>query len=240
MWTFAPLLLSAQARAQVPADPPECGRTTIGKLAQGPVPGVIVLGERKGTLPDLSRAKRLVKKLAKRGPVTLALQAVRQDHQGVLDQAAAGQLALEQVPTALDWENSWGFPWSAYAPLLELEGVKLVGIGQDYKLRPLDEPVQLPPAYFNVLVDPMGDNPVPPELETRYVEFVAWADSRLAAAALDAWDGQGALVVVVDRYHVEGGLGVAWQAQRRTDKPVAAALLADADSRCYPGDTLVH
>jgi hypothetical protein len=44
---------------------------------------------------------------------------------------------------------------------------------------------------------------------------------------------------VVDRYHVEGGMGVQWQARTLTDKGVEAAILANADSRCYPGDKLL-
>src|SRR5688572_17423981 len=119
----------AQAALAQAQEAPTCGRTSVGRLAKQAAPAVIVLGERKGTLPDLGRAKRLVKKLAKKGPVTLALQAVRVDHQEVLDRVSGGQLPIEQVPTALDWENSWGFPFEAYAPLLELEGVKLLGIG---------------------------------------------------------------------------------------------------------------
>jgi uncharacterized iron-regulated protein len=239
MW-FA--LTAAVALGQdAPLAAPTCSRGSVGKLVKVEAPAVIVLGERKGTLPDLSRAKKVVAKLAKKGPVTLALQAVRQENQAVLDQLAAGQLAMEQVPAALDWENSWGFPFEAYAPLLATadRGVKLVAIGEPYSLRPEEQTLPLPPGYFEVLADPMGDNPVPPELESPYVEFVAWADHQLASNAISAWDGQGVLVVVVDRFHVEGGLGVSWQAQRLTEAQVSAAILADAESLCYPGDTLL-
>lgn len=234
------------AWAQTPAD--TCARSSVGKVSQGALPGVWVLGERKGTLPDLSRARKIVKKLAKRGPVTLALQAVAQDQQGVLDDFAAGTLALDALPTSLDWEARWGFPFEAYAPLFALghsddpakPAVHLVGIGGEYHLRPQDQPMALPPAYFAILADPMGDNPVPPELETPYAEFVAWADHTFAERALAGWDGQGALVILVDRYHVEGGLGVSWQAQRLTPAPITAVVLADAESRCYAGDVLLH
>jgi uncharacterized iron-regulated protein len=228
----------AAALAQDPAA--ECGKTSIGKLTQAPAPAVIVLGERKGTLPDLARARKVVKKLAARGePVTLALQAVKPEGQPVLDQVSAGTLPVDQAAGKLDWENTWGFPFEVYAPLLELEGVKTVGIGQAYTLRPSEEAVPLPPAYITVLADPMGDNPVPPEMESGFAEFVAWADHRMARAAVEAWDGRGYLVILVDRYHVEGGLGVQWQAQRLTEAPVSAALLADAGSRCYRGDQLL-
>jgi hypothetical protein len=234
-------LIAASAAFAQDAPPQTCTKTTIGKVTAVQPPAVIVLGERKGTLPDLSRARSIVKKLLKKGPVTLALQAVRTDHQAVLDQLAAGTLPVEQVPAALDWENSWGFPFEAYEPLLETSalGVKLVGIGQDFTLRPPDQTVQLPPGYFAMLADPMGDNPVPPELETPFAEFVAWADKGLAQTAVSAWDGQGTLVIVVDRYFVEGGGGVPFQASKLTTAPVSAVILADAGSKCYPGDVLL-
>lgn len=219
-----------------------CTKTSIGELAALPAPGVWVLGERKGTLLDLSRARRLVRRLLKRGPVTVALQAVRQDHQPELDAYTSGSVLLGALPSTLDWQESWGFSFEAYAPLLELaeDGVKLVAIGQPYELRPADATLVVPPAYIHVLADAMGDAPVPPALEGTLAQTVAWADHRFARDALSAWDGRGALVIVVDRYHVEGGLGVQWQARTLTDKPVQAAILANADTRCYPGDELLR
>jgi uncharacterized iron-regulated protein len=219
----------------------ECSKTSIGKLTKVPRPTVLVLGERKGTLPDLARAKSIVSKLRKKGPVTLALQAVRADHQDALDRYVRGELPVETLPEALEWEATWGFPFSAYTRLLGTyaQGVKLVAVGKPYTARPADSALPLPPGYIHVLADPMGDNPVPVDLEAKYVEFVAWADHQLAADAIAAWDGQGALVIVVDRFHVEGGLGVQWQAQRLTDHPVVAAMLANGESRCYPGDQLL-
>ena len=155
--------------------------------------------------------------------------------------APAGPGPIEQLAPTLDWENAWGFPFEPYAGLLETadDGAKLVAIGQDYVLRPVDATVTVPPGYIHVLADAMGDAPVPVELEGTMAQTVAWADLRLAQAALGAWDGEGALVMVVDRFHVEGGLGVQWQAKTLTDKPVVAAMLANGESRCYPGDRLL-
>lgn len=218
-----------------------CEKTSLGKLAALPTPGVFVLGERKGTLPDLARARKLVTKLLKRGPVTVALQALPKDKQAELDAYTSGSVLLGALPATVDWANAWGFPFEAYEGLLATseDGAKLVGIGQPYTLRPADATMTVPPGYIHVLADAMGDAPVPPELESGLVQTVAWADHRFAQDALAAWDGQGALVIVVDRYHVEGGMGVQWQARTLTDKPVEAAILADAESRCYPGDKLL-
>jgi hypothetical protein len=233
MWTWA------AAWATEPGD--ECTRTTIGKLASSPLPAVVVLGERKGTMPDLGRARKIVRRLAKKGPVTLALQAIPTEHQDILDRYSRGELAIEALPTELDWENRWGFPFEAYSSLLEtkLVGAKLVGIGVPYAPPPKDAPLPQPPGYIHVLAGPMGEAPMPVELEGRYAAFVAAMDNRLASSAISAWNGQGALVIVVDRYHVEGGQGVQWQARQLTEVPVVAALLANAGTLCFAGDAVL-
>ena len=81
---------------------------------------------------------------------------------------------------------------------------------------------------------------MPAELETRFVEQVAWIDHQLATKALEGWSGEGFLVVLVDRLHVQGGLGVAWQLERLTETPVSAALLADAGTRCVESDRILR
>ena len=77
------------------------------------------------------------------------------------------------------------------------------------------------------------------ELESRFTSFVAAMDHRLAQGAISSWNGQGTLVIVVDRYHVEGGLGVQWQARQLTEVPVVSAMLANAGSLCFAGDALL-
>jgi hypothetical protein len=218
-----------------------CSKTSVGKLAKVEQPAVLVLGERKGTLPDLSRAASLVRKLIKKGAVTVALQAVPASRQDDLDQYARGGLSLEVLPERLDWENTWGFPFETYERLLGTgrQGAKLVAIGGPYQPPPAGVTVPIPPGYVQLLEDPMGETPIPVELEARYAAFVAHADHRFADAALKAWDGTGVLVVIVDRFHVEGGMGVQWQAQTMTEAPVKGVLLADADSRCYKGDLVL-
>lgn len=218
-----------------------CTKVSVADLAAAPSPSVLVLGERRGTLPDLARAAKIVARLAARGKVTVALQAVAAEHQAELDAYAEGRTPIEVLPAALDWEDTWGFPFEAYAKVFALRGpnVRFVGLGAPVTLKPKDAVFPLPPGYIGVLADPMGDSPVPGQLETTTVETVAWTDHSLAQRALGAWDGAGVLVVLVDRLHVEGGLGVQWQAERLASVPVGAALLADGESRCYPGDRLL-
>ena len=49
----------------VAADFGPCTTTSVGRAAAIQAPAVLVLGERKGTQPDLKRAYKIVKKLAK-------------------------------------------------------------------------------------------------------------------------------------------------------------------------------
>jgi hypothetical protein len=155
----------------------------------------------------------------------------------VLDRYAAGEVEALDLPGLLDWTNAWGFPWGAYAPLVTgaLHGDDVVGIGVPFQAKPVDVPVPLAPGYGGLLTDSMAGHPMPPALESVFVQSVAWTDHRLARDALSAWKGEGALVIVVDRLHVEGGRGVAWQAQRLTEVPVHAVLLGGPGG-CYDGD----
>jgi hypothetical protein len=105
--------------------------------------------------------------------------------------------------------------------------------------RPADTPIAVPPLYMNTLADAMGDGVMPPELEARFVEQIAWIDHQIAATALAGWDGSGFLVILVDRLHVQGGLGVQWQLGQLTEVPIHAALLADAGTRCVAADQIL-
>lgn len=218
-----------------------CTKTSIGKLAATQAPGVLVLGERKGTNPDLARAKKLVKKLVKRGPVTLALQAIPTEHQGILERFSRGEITVEQLPKELEWDVRWAFPFETYAPLLEASslGVKLVAIGAPYTTPPKDPVIPTPPGYIHILAGPMGEAPMPVELESHFASFVAAMDYRLASNAISSWNGQGFLVIIADRYHVEGGQGVQWQARQLTEVPISAAMLANGGSVCFAGDALL-
>jgi hypothetical protein len=93
-----------------------------------------------------------------------------------------------------------------------------------------------PPAYIHVLGPPMGEHPVPVELEARYLSMVAYTDHRVALRAVEAWNGQGSLVILADRLHVEGGKGISWQAGLLTEAPVHSVMLKQSDSPCYAGD----
>lgn len=237
-------LVTAAALAFAPA--PAAGATTcaparIGEVASISAPAVIVLGERKGTQPDLLRAERVVHRLAKQGPVTLALEAVHREVQPVLDQYAAGRAQPGDLPALLRWSEHWGFPWRPYERLVTsaVVGVDVLAAGLDRGGRPPQGQVVVPPSYIHVLADAMGEHPVPVELEGAFVEAVAWRDHAIARHAVENWSGEGWLVIVADRLHVEGGKGIGWQAQRLTQAPVHTFLLAGGGP-CYPGDRVLR
>ena len=226
------LALSLSASAQ------ECELTSLGRLAKEPSPAVFVLGERKGTAPDQKRALKLVKKLRNNGPVTLALQAVPASSQSVLDAWEQGQVLDEQLGSKLGIYTHYGHAPDRHDALVRAKqlGVEVVAVGVAPEQPPEGVIAPQPPAYIHVLGPPMGASPVPVELEARYLAMVAWSDHRIAKQAIDAWNGQGSLVILADRLHVEGDKGVSWQASLMTEAPVHTVLLKRSDSPCYTGD----
>jgi len=235
LWTF--LLLGAAAQ-----QPPECETTTLGQLARKPAPAVFVLGERKGTPPDQARAWRLARKLSRKGPVTLALQAVHIDQQPVLDAWSQGRIPDDQLGAKLQIFDFYGTGPDRYDRLIRGAdiGLDVVAVGVDPAMPPADAITPQPPGYIHLLSAPMGDHPVPVELEGRYTSMVAYTDFRVASRAIEAWGGEGYLVILADRLHVEGDKGISWQASLLTSAPVHSVMLTQSDSPCYPGDVHVR
>lgn len=230
MWT----LFLANALAGEP-----CAVVPLKTATHLPAPAVILLGERKGHHPDLLRAEKIITKLAKRSSVTVALESVHRDHQGILTKYEAGQLSPTDLPELLHWNDYWGFDYWRYERIVtaSVVGANVYGVGLDWTIRPNEVQVPIPPGYIHVLGDIMG-TPAPVDLEGRFVQMVAYRDFSIAKAATEAWNGDGYLVILADRLHVEGGLGISWQLARLTDAPVTAFVLSDASSPCYDGDLL--
>jgi hypothetical protein len=202
-------------------------------------PAVIVLGERHGTQPDLYRASYVAKKLNEAAKVTLALEAVHQKFQLILDDYARKKIPKEDLQTRLEWPASWGYPFGPYRTLVRGADLDMdvLGVGVDRSGAPAGEKFPIPSGYLPILHDGMAGSDVAPGLEQRFLETVAWRDYAIARNAVRSWDGTGYLVIVADRAAVEGGKGVAWQAEQLTDKPVHSFVLAWGDTPpCYPGD----
>ncbi len=216
-----------------------CEITGLKSATEIAAPAVLVLGERKGHQPDLLRTERIITRLAKTGPVTVAMEAVHRDHQAVIDKYEAGSLSPTDLPDLLNWRDYWGFDFWPYERIVtaSVVGAHVVGVGLDPSMRPEGAQMPIPPGYIHVLEDVLL-HAVPVELESRFVQTVAWRDFAIASAATEAWDGKGHLLILADRLHVEGGHGISWQAARMTEAPVHAFVLANADSPCYDGDIL--
>lgn len=219
----------------------ECERIGLADIKAVPAPAVIVLGERHGHQPDLARAARVVAALRRTAPVRVALEAVHERFQPVLNDAAEGKVGEDDLPALLDWERSWGFAYAPYRPLVMAgqPGAPVIAAGLTLGPRPEDRAVPLPPRYLDLLRPAMGGHPIPPGQEGTFVQSMAWRDLRIAELGLQGWDGKGYAVIVTGRGHVEGGLGVSWQAQRMTEVPVHAFVLAQGPNPpCHDGDKL--
>jgi uncharacterized iron-regulated protein len=217
----------------------ECERIGLGDVLAVPPPAVIVLGERHGTQPDLRRADQVVFRLSQSGhPVTVGLEAVHHEYQRVLDEYAQAAMDPGDLPHLLEWDDKWGFPFRPYQPLVTaaLHDATVVAAGLDLGPQPEGQTLNLPPNYIDLLRDAMAGHEMPVEMESRFVQSMAWRDFRIAELSINGWDGDGYLVIVAGRGHVEGGKGTAWQAQQMVDAPVHSFVLAWADSPCYPGD----
>jgi len=240
MITLSSLLILS---ASVEAEAGSCRKVSVGQLTKQSPPGVLVLGERPGVVRDVRRTKRIVKKLARSAPVTLGVEFVEAKRQPVLDKLALGRVSFDALDNVLAFQDD-GYTFSVYGRLLALpekvDGLSLVGLGMPMRVRPEEVSVAMPPGYAMVITDAMGASPVPPELENRTAQMVAYHDTRIARTALEAWTGEGWLVLLVDRTWVQGGLGIPWQLERMTDVEVDAVLLSDAKSDCYPEDLVLR
>jgi hypothetical protein len=202
---------------------------------------VVVLGERFGHQPDLKRARAVMLRLARSAPVTLALESVHERYQRLLDGFEDGRLAADDLPELMDWENVWGFAWKPYAPLVTAASRVDHGlaIGMDFGSRPAGVEVPLPRRYIDVLRDGMAGFEPSPGYVGDVVQAMAWRDHHMADLAIQGWNGEGYLVVVVGRGQVEGGKGIAWQLARMTSVPVSSAVLkAGDDPPCHVDDRL--
>ena len=230
MW-LALALTSAMAQT--------CTEIDGGDILAVPPPAVIVLGERPGVKKDGRRAGRVVRQLGVVAPVTVAVEQVDMSRQPTLDRYAAGEIDTEALDVELEWEDMTRLPYAAAEPVVtsSLNGADVVAIGSETWARPADAEVPVSPAYLDILRDTMGAGDMPRAREGRFLQYVAWRDNTLAKRAIEAWDGRGYLVIVTHRNRVEGGLGVAWQAEGLTDATVDSFVLAwGGEPPCYDGD----
>lgn len=220
----------------------ECEDVSLDELAAISGPAVLVLGERHGSKPDMKRAHRLVKALVARGPVQLGMEAVHESNQAVLDAYANGEVRSGKLSSALQWEETWGYAWQPYKKLVfsGRKGVRVRAAGLDLGPKPDDRDVELPDGYREVLMASLGAHgeEMPEHIKERFPTSMAWRDFRIAELSAEGWSGEGYLVVLTGRGHVEGGRGTNWQLAKLVDAPVHSVVLAHEGARCEAGDRL--
>lgn len=207
-------------------------------------PAVLLLGERHGDRGDLRVAHRVLRALAQRGEVTLALEAVHEDHQPVLDAYRAGEGGVRRLRRALHWDQSWGYRWGPYRRLLKLgrRDVALVAAGLTLGPAPEGREVPLPDGYAEELAEVMAAHGMPqdPAVQARFARSMAWRDLRIGELAVEGWSRRGTLVVLTGRGHVQGGRGTEWQLRSRGESRISSALLGLTEEPCGGDDRVLR
>lgn len=232
------LLLSLLA---TPAPATEaCEPVTLADLIPDAAPAIVVLGETPGEPDDLRRATRVVKALRGRGPVTVAVEAVHHSRDGSLQALRAPSPGLERLAAAVDWEQHWRWPVDGYRPLFDVGlsdvpgGVRLIAVGPD-RAPPVGMRLSTLPAGYGDRLARLAGQELPVSMRERLAEARTWSDARIVERALNAWKGEGYLVIVADRTRVAGPGGVDWQLRERVSDPVIAATLDWSDLDCVDG-----
>lgn len=69
--------------------------------------------------------------LPRRLDIVLAVEMVRKDDQGVLEEYLRGDISEDEFLRRIDYERMWGFPWNYYKPIFEIaktNDLRVVGI----------------------------------------------------------------------------------------------------------------
>ena len=207
-----------------------CEETSVRELSQVGSPSILVLGERHGSIPDLRRAARIVRRIAKRKPVTVALEAVAMDRQSALDKLARGEVRASDIRELAEWDKTWRHDFEAYRKLLAVKGVTFVAAGPPLEKKPEEASIPVPEAYEARLRDVALGHGMSEEDVPAFAASMAWRDYRIAELAVDGWNEQSVLIVVAGRGHVQGGLGIGWQFdQGLARQPWQTALLAPSE-----------
>ena len=92
----------------------------------------ILIGETHDNACDHRVQARLIRWMASNGTnPAVGLEMVPADAQPVLDRFNTGKLTLEELPEALNWEETWGHPFSLYKPVFQAArkaGLPLYGL----------------------------------------------------------------------------------------------------------------
>ena len=82
--------------------------------------GYVLVGEGHPVACDHLAQARVIALMAQAGsPPAIGLEMVGLDFQPVLDRFNQGEIALDDLAAALEWERAWGYPFAVYRPIFE-------------------------------------------------------------------------------------------------------------------------
>lgn len=196
----------------------------------------ILIGENHGQSCDHEVQAALLSALADCRPA-VGLEMVDIDSQPALDRFAAGDLDLDELPHALDWQRTWGVPFELYLPVFEAarsHGLPLVALNLPRELvrrfgevgldglseseRALLPPeIVAPPeeqktwlrAQFDGHPLPPGEDLTEQELLRRFLRVQSLWDSQMAHRAVNASRAlERPVVILAGAGHVVHGWGI--------------------------------
>lgn len=184
------------------------------------------------------------------GPVALGMEMFLTAHQPILDRWVAGELDEAAFLKAVAWDETWGFDFALYRPLLLYardRGIRVVGLNVERalshavavqgldglspemraRLPEMDLGVAAHRAYFEAAMGEGVHEGM--NIDKFYQAQVLWdeAMARAVAEAMAAPDGPQHMVVVAGRAHVEYGFGIPERAARRGAEPFRSVLPLD-------------
>ncbi len=91
---------------------------SVARMAAGA--GYVLVGEGHPVACDHLTQARLIGLMVQAGtPPAVGLEMVSLDFQPVLDRFNRGEIALDDLAAALDWEHTWGYAFAVYRPIFD-------------------------------------------------------------------------------------------------------------------------
>ena len=192
----------------------------------------------------------------------LGLEMVSADQQEVLNRFNAGKLSIQDLTQALNWEQTWGHPFSGYRPVFQAAadtGVPLFALNIDPNLLqtiktsglstlPVDTRQELPAE----IIDPPQEQVriLRQEFERHqkmhnatqstwqsFQQVQALWDTQMATRALWAKERvEGPVVVLAGQGHVQYGWGIAHRLQRLHPQARVVSLMPWSQEESEQGD----
>lgn len=97
---------------------------------------VIMIGDFHALHQSQKAQLRILRHIAPRRKVVLAVEFFKAADQEKVDKYLAGQMSEKDFLKAIDWKKDWGFPWEHYRPLLrwaQKNKVPVYGLNKSYK-----------------------------------------------------------------------------------------------------------